>query len=71
MERYELANGKVYEISRWSDTCTVAHKGKVVYTGSYAGCRKYINNQKWEREDKGHGTDYSVSSKNTGSQQWL
>lgn len=25
MERYELANGKVYEISRWSDTCTVAH----------------------------------------------
>lgn len=27
MERYELANGKVYEISRWSDTCTVAHNG--------------------------------------------
>lgn len=46
MERYELANGKVYEISRWSDTCIVAHKGKVVYTGSYAGCRKYINSQK-------------------------
>ena len=46
MERYELANGKVYEISRWSDICTVTYKGKVVYTGSYAGCRKYINNQK-------------------------
>lgn len=46
MERYELANGKVYEISRWSDTCTVAYQGKVVYTGSYEGCRKYINNQK-------------------------
>ena len=46
MERDELANGKVYEISRWSDTCTVAYQGKVVYTGSYAGCRKYINSQK-------------------------
>ena len=47
MERYELANGKVYEITRWSDTCTVMHiRVMVVYTGSYAGCRKYINSQK-------------------------
>lgn len=46
MERYELANGKVYEITRWSDICTVTHKGGIVYSGSYAGCRKYINNQK-------------------------
>ena len=51
MERYELANGKVYEISRWSDTCTVAYQGKVVYTGSYAGCRKYINSQKCPYEE--------------------
>ena len=66
MERYELANGKVYEITRWSDTCTVMHQGMVVYTGSYAECRKYINNLKWEREDAGHGTDHSVSCKRTG-----
>lgn len=46
MERYEFANGKVYEIVKWSDTCTVMHKGMVVYTGSYAECRKYINNLK-------------------------
>ena len=46
MERYELANGKVYEITRWSDTCIVMHQGMVVYTGSYAECRKYINNLK-------------------------
>ncbi|MBU5680099.1 hypothetical protein [Blautia sp. MSJ-9] len=46
MERYELANGNVYEIAMWSDTYTVTHEGKVVYSGSYAGCRKYINSQK-------------------------
>ena len=46
MERYELANGKVYEITMWSDTYTVTYEGKVVYSGSYAGCRKYINSQK-------------------------
>lgn len=46
MERYELANGKVYEITRWSDICTVTHKGSVVYSGTYAGCRKYVNSQK-------------------------
>lgn len=46
MERYELANGKVYEITMWSDTYTVTREGKVVYSGSYAGCRKYINSQK-------------------------
>lgn len=46
MERYELANGKVYVITRWSDVCTVTYNGNVVRSGSYAGCRRYINNQK-------------------------
>lgn len=47
MERYELGNGKVYEIIRWLDGgCTVVNAGRVVYSGTYSGCRRYIESMK-------------------------
>ena len=42
MERYELTNGDVYEVIRFSDSCAVAKNGGIVHSGSYAECRKYI-----------------------------
>lgn len=46
MERYELKSGEVYEIIRWSDECAVSKDGSIVYTGTYAGCRRYIESMK-------------------------
>lgn len=46
MERYELKNGRIYEIIWWSDGCAVVKAGKVVYTGTYAGCRRYIESMR-------------------------
>ena len=46
MERYELENGKVFEIIRWPDGCTVVKDGTVVYSGTYSGCRRYIESMK-------------------------
>ncbi len=46
MERYELGNGRTYEIIRWPDGCTVVKDGKVVYSGTYAGCRRYIESMR-------------------------
>lgn len=46
MERYELGNGRTYEIIRWLDRCTVVKDGKVVYSGTYAGCRRYIESMR-------------------------
>jgi len=46
MERYELANGKVYDIIRWNDEYVVAEGKEIVYSGTYAGCRRYIEKQK-------------------------
>ena len=46
MERYELANGKVYELIRWSDMYAVVNEDHIVCSGTYAECRKYINKQK-------------------------
>lgn len=46
MERYELANGKVYDIIRWSDEYTVVSNGSIVYSGTYAGCRRYIESMR-------------------------
>ena len=45
MERYELENGKVFEIIRWPDGCTVVKDGTVVYSGTYSGCRRYIEHE--------------------------
>nr|WP_300649602.1 hypothetical protein [uncultured Anaerobutyricum sp.] len=42
MEKYKLANGDEYDIIRFSDSCAVAKNGGIVYSGSYAECRKYI-----------------------------
>lgn len=46
MERYELANGKVYDIIRWSDEHAVVSNNSIVYSGTYADCRRYIERQK-------------------------
>lgn len=46
MERYELGSGQVYEIIRWPDECTVVENGAVVYSGTYAGCRRYIESMR-------------------------
>lgn len=46
MERYEMKDGKAYEIIRWPDGCMVVKDGKVVYSGTYAGCRRYIETMK-------------------------
>lgn len=46
VERYELRNGKIYEIIRWPDECIVVKDGKVVYSGTYAGCRRYIESMR-------------------------
>ena len=46
MERYELGNGRTYEIIRWPDGCTVVKDGKVVYSGTYAGCSRYIESMR-------------------------
>lgn len=42
MERYELGNGDIYDIIRFSDECAVIKNGNVVYSGTYAGCRRFI-----------------------------
>lgn len=42
MERYEMANGAVYEIIRFSDGCAVAKDAGIVYSGNYGECRRYI-----------------------------
>lgn len=46
MERYELANGKVYDIILWSDEHAVVSDNSIVYSGTYADCRRYIERQK-------------------------
>lgn len=46
MERYELGNGNTYEIIRWTDECAVVKDGTVVYSGTYSGCRRYIESMK-------------------------
>lgn len=46
MERYELANGQVFEIIRFSDACAVVQNGQLVYNGSYSECRRYIEKRK-------------------------
>jgi hypothetical protein len=43
MEKYELKNGQVFMIIRWLDMCAVSHDGKIVYTGTYANCRRFID----------------------------
>lgn len=42
MERYELANGDVYELIFFTDDCVVAKNGNIVHSGSYVECRRYI-----------------------------
>ena len=42
MEKYKLANGEEDDIIRFSDNCVVAKNRSIVYSGSYAECRKYI-----------------------------
>lgn len=47
MERYELANGNVYEVIRyWRDTCAVAQGSKIVFWGTYSECRRYIEKRR-------------------------
>lgn len=42
MERYELANGEVYEILRFTSDCAVAKNGSIVCSGTYTECRKFV-----------------------------
>lgn len=46
MERYEISNGDVYEIIRFSDECAVAKNGGIVHSGSYKECRKYVESMR-------------------------
>lgn len=46
MERYELANGMIFEIIRFSGDCAVVHNRKIVYNGSYSECRRYIEKRR-------------------------
>ncbi|MDO4649355.1 MAG: hypothetical protein Q4B26_11965 [Eubacteriales bacterium] len=49
MERYELRDGKVFEIIRFSDEYAVAENGTILYAGTYADCRRFIEGRKKRR----------------------